>query len=54
MILAVHPVNSCSVPPGEVKLGEEQKPVEVVQEFEYLGCTISQDCSLDVEFNRQG
>ena len=52
-ILAVRPVHSCSVPPRAIKLGEEQELVEVVQEFEYLGSTISQDCSLDVEVSRQ-
>ena len=36
-----------------VKLGEKQEPVKVVQEFEYLGSTISQDSSLDVEVCRQ-
>ena len=34
-------------------VGTKEENVEVVEEFEYLGNTISQDCSLDHEINRR-
>ena len=52
-ILAVCPANSLNTLPRSVPLGKEHEPVEVVEDFEYLGSTISQDCSLDLEIDRR-
>ena len=51
-ILAVRPTNSCA-PPRKVQLRGNEEPVKVVESFEYLGSTISQDCSLDREIDRR-
>ena len=40
-VLAVRPVCIQSVPPRSVLLGEKEEHVEVVEELEYLGSTIS-------------
>ena len=52
-ILAVRPVCSRSAPPRSVQLADRDERVEVVEEFEYLGSTIAQDCSLDREIDRR-
>ena len=46
-ILAICPSISLGAPPRAVHLNSEEEPVAVVEEFEYLGSTISQDCTLD-------
>ena len=50
-ILAVHPADRPSQPPRDVPLRPADDPVSVVEEFEYLGSTISADCSLDKEIS---
>ena len=52
-VLAVHPLCAHSAPPKSVQLGDGGEHVEVVEEFEYLGSTISQDCTLDHEIDRR-
>ena len=47
-ILAVLPSPHCP-PPHPVSLKPEEQPVAVVEEFEYLGSTITKDCTLDRE-----
>ena len=48
-ILAVHPASRPSISPRNVLLRPSDEPVSVVESFEYLGSTISADCSLDKE-----
>ena len=50
-ILAVLPPTSSSVQPRDVYLKRDEEPVAVVEEFEYLGSIISQDCTLDREIS---
>ena len=50
-ILAICPSISLGAPPRAVQLSLEEEPVAVVEEFEYLGSTISQDCTLDREIS---
>ena len=38
--------------PLEVYFGKEEEAVEVVEKFERLGSTITQDCSLDRDVDR--
>ena len=52
-ILMIHPSTSLSVQPRAVQLKPGEEPVAVVEEFEYLGSTISQDCTLDREIRRR-
>ena len=52
-ILAVCPNNSSSMQPRAVQLCSDEVPVAVVEDFEYLGCTISHDCSLDQEISKR-
>ena len=52
-VLAVCPFCIPSMPTRSVQLGEKEENVDVVEEFEYLGSTISLDCSLDHEINRR-
>ena len=52
-ILMIHPSTSLSVQPRAVQLKPDEDPVAVVEEFEYLGITISQDCTLDREISRR-
>ena len=51
-ILAVCPTNSTRY---NVELSDcsGEEPVAVVEDFQYLGCTISHDCSLDREFSKR-
>ena len=51
-IPAVCPVCAHNVSPKSVQLEDEEEHVEVVEDFEYLGSTLSQDCSLDHEVDR--
>ena len=50
-ILAVRPSTFLSAAPRAVHLKSVEEPVAVVEEFEYLGSTISQDCTLDREIS---
>ena len=50
-ILAVLPSPSPCPPPHPVSLKPGEQPVAVVEEFEYLGSTITKDCTLDREVN---
>ena len=50
-ILAICPSISLGAMPRAVQLSLEEEPVAVVEEFEYLGSTISQDCTLDREIS---
>ena len=43
-ILAVHPADKPSQPPGDVLLRPLDDSVSVVEEFKYLGSTIYTDC----------
>ena len=52
-ILMIHPSTSVSIQPRAVQLKPGEEPVAVVEEFEYLGSTISQDCTLDREISRR-
>ena len=52
-ILAVCPTNSTSMQPRAVRLCSDEVPVAVVEDFEYLGCTFSHDCSLDREISKR-
>ena len=45
-VLAVRPSTSLVAPPCIVCLKLDEEPVAVVEEFGYLGSTITQDCSL--------
>ena len=51
MILAVQPSNSLCAHPRPVHLKPGEEPVAIVEEFQYLGSTISQDCTLDREIS---
>ena len=48
-ILAVRPAGRPSQSQRDVLLRPSDEPVSVVESFEYLGSTISADCSLDKE-----
>ena len=50
--LAVHSASSSNTLPRTVQLGAGRDPIEVVEDFEYMGSTITQDCSLDWEIDR--
>ena len=50
-VLAVRPADRPSQPPRSVLLRPADDPVSVVEEFEYLGSTISADCSLEKEIS---
>ena len=50
-ILAVLPSPYPCPPPHPVSLKPGEQPVAVVEEFEYLGSTITKDCTLDREVN---
>ena len=50
-ILAILPSTSDVAQPRSVQLKPEEEPVAVVEEFDYLGSTISQNCSLGQEIN---
>ena len=52
-ILMIRPSTSLSVQPRAVQLKPDEELVAVVEEFEYLGSTISQDCTLDREISRR-
>ena len=47
-ILAIRPAERTSQPLRDVLLRPAEDPVLVVEDFEYLGSTISADCSLDI------
>ena len=46
-ILAICPSISLGASLGAVHLNSKEEPVAVVEKFEYLGSTISQNCTLD-------
>ena len=50
-ILAILPSTSHVAQPRSVQLKPEEEPVAVVEEFDYLGSTSSQNCSLGQEIN---
>lgn len=50
-ILAICPADRPSQPLRDVLLQLANDPVLVVEDFEYLGSTISADCSLDKEIH---
>ena len=52
-ILAVHPYISSSTAPVPIQLGTDGEHIEVVEDFEYLGSTITPSCSLDWEIDRR-
>ena len=52
-IMVVHPTSSSSTTLRPVLVGAGREPIEVVEDFEYLGSTIAQDCLLDREIDRQ-
>ena len=52
-ILAILPSTSHNVQPRAVQLKPEEEPVAVVKEFDYLGSTISQTCSLAKEVDNR-
>ena len=52
-ILVVYPTSSSSTPPRSIQFERGREPKEVVEDFEYLGSTITQDCSLDQEIDRR-
>ena len=49
--LAICPSSSSTSTPRPVQLSEDSQPIAVVDHFEYLGSTIAQDCSLDLEIS---
>ena len=51
-ILAVCPTSSSSSQPRPVQSEAGGEPKEEVEDFEYLGSTITQDCSLDRKIDR--
>ena len=54
-ILVVCPTNcnSTSMQPRAVRLCSGKVPMAVVEDFEYLGCTFSHNCSLDREISKR-
>ena len=52
-VLAVCPHCAQSAPPRSMQLGDGGEHMEVAEEFEYCGSTISQDYTLDHEIDRQ-
>ena len=50
-ILAICPSSSSTSTPRPVQPSEGSQPIAVVDHFEYLGSTITQDCSLDLEIS---
>ena len=50
-ILAICPSISLGASPRDVDLNSEEEPVAIMEEFEYLGSTIFQECTLDREIS---
>ena len=51
-VLAWHPVCAHNALIRYLQLGNEEENMQVVEDFEYLGNTISNDCLLDHEIDR--
>ena len=52
-ILVVYPTSSINTQPRPVPLGVGMEPTKVVEDFEYLGSMIAQDCLLDRKMDRR-